>query len=477
MPEYEPVIGLEVHAELNTSSKIYCPCQNAFGGMPNTRVCPVCMGLPGTLPVLNQKAVEHAVRMGLALHCRVNPVSRQDRKHYFYPDLPKAYQISQADIPICEDGWVSFLADGEMHRIGIERLHIEEDAGKLIHDAAPDATLIDFNRCGVPLIEIVSRPDIRSSRQAKVYLDTIRYILQYLGISDCKMQEGSLRCDVNVSIRKCGDTHLGTRVEMKNVNSFSAAVRSIEYEVQRQIQILASGGQIEQETRRWDDKKGESILMRTKETAQDYHFLPEPDLQDIVLKPSYIESLRSGLPELPNEKIIRYVQDLGLTEAEAVLIIESPDKCCFFEDCLSRGTCLPKSVCNWILGDVSQYMNETEQSILDSCMTPERLCELICLTENGVVSSSAAKTVFRAVLERDLPPEVLITELGLKQDSDRESLKALVIRILGAFPAAADDYRNGKRSAMGFLIGQCMKASGGRANPVLLKELAEELLT
>ncbi len=476
MTTFETVIGLEVHAELNTASKIYCSCRNAFGGEPNTRVCPVCLGLPGALPVLNRQVVDAAVRMGHALHCHINTVCRQDRKHYFYPDLPKAYQISQAEIPICENGWVDFMVDGEERRVRIQRIHIEEDAGKLLHDTSPADSLVDFNRCGVPLIEIVSEPDLRSSAEAKVYLDTIRCILQYLGISDCRMQEGSIRCDVNVSVRKKGDTTLGTRCEMKNVNSFSGAIRGIEFESERQIALLQSGGTICQETRRWDDRKGESVVMRSKESAKDYRFLPEPDLPAIVLEQSHVDALRASIPELPNEKIFRYVRSMGLPQADAVLIVESMEKCQLFEACVSLGTCPPKAISNWILGDVSQYINDTGCAIQDTCMTPERLCELIQAVEDGTVSSSAAKTVFRAVLEQDQSPRTIIAALGLEQNSDAASLEALVKQILEDNPAAVSDYRNGKRNVLGFLVGRCMKASGGSGNPVLIKEIAERLL-
>ena len=317
MKDYEIVIGLEVHAELNTESKIFCDCKNAFGLEVNTQVCPVCMGMPGTLPTLNEKVVDYAIKMGHALNCTINNICKQDRKNYFYPDLPKAYQISQADVPLCENGSVEFMVNGETKTVGITRIHIEEDAGKLLHDEAFSGSLVDLNRCGVPLIEIVSEPDIRSSAEAKAYLETIKSILQYIGISDCKMQEGSIRCDVNVSVREKGAAEFGTRSEMKNVNSFSAAVRGIEYEAKRQIELLESGGTVVQETRRWDDPKGMSFPMRSKEDAQDYRYFPEPDLLTIVVDKERIKALKEQIPELPNIKIKRYVSDYSLSQIDA----------------------------------------------------------------------------------------------------------------------------------------------------------------
>ena len=344
MKDYEIVVGLEVHAELNTKSKIYCNCRNAFGLEVNTQVCPVCMGMPGALPTLNEKVVEYAIKMGHAMNCTIHNVCKQDRKNYFYPDLPKAYQISQAEVPLCENGYLDVMVDGEVKRIGVTRIHIEEDAGKLLHDESFHGSLVDLNRCGVPLIEIVSEPDIRSSAEAKAYLETIKSILQYINISDCKMQEGSIRCDVNVSVREKGCKEFGTRCEMKNVNSFSAAVRGIEYEAKRQIEILEAGGTITQETRRWDDVKGKSILMRTKEDAQDYRYFPEPDLLTIVVDPAKVEALKESIPELPNAKIMRYVADFGLSQMDATLIAEDIDRSTLFDACNQIGTCKAKNL-------------------------------------------------------------------------------------------------------------------------------------
>ncbi len=476
MKEYEIVVGLEVHAELNTDSKIYCNCKNAFGLEVNTQVCPICMGMPGTLPTLNAKVVDYAIKMGHAMNCHINTVCKQDRKNYFYPDLPKAYQISQAEVPLCENGYLDFMVDGEEKRVRVLRIHIEEDAGKLLHEESFSGSLVDFNRCGVPLIEIVSEPDIRSSAEAKAYLETIKSILQYINISDCKMQEGSIRCDVNVSVREKGSDVFGTRCEMKNVNSFSAAVRGIEYEAKRQIEVIEAGGTIVQETRRWDDAKGESIPMRSKEDAQDYRYFPEPDLLTIVVDEERVAELKEMIPELPNAKISRYVKELGLSQMDATLIAEALDKCQLFDACVTLGTCSAKGVSNWILADISKYMNESGKSILDTPLTAKRLTDLIAEVEKGTISNSAGKKVFQAILEKDQDPQVIIEELGLVQNSDVDSLKTLVSEVLANNEKSVNDYKNGKTNALGFLVGQCMKASKGKANPSIVKELVTELL-
>ncbi|MBQ8688088.1 MAG: Asp-tRNA(Asn)/Glu-tRNA(Gln) amidotransferase subunit GatB [Ruminococcus sp.] len=476
MKAYEVVIGLEVHAELNTASKIYCSCRNSFGGVPNTQVCPVCMGLPGALPTLNEAVVEYAVRMGHALNCQIHTVCRQDRKNYFYPDLPKAYQISQAEIPLCENGYLDILADGEWKRIRVNRIHIEEDAGKLLHDDRYSGSLVDLNRCGVPLIEIVSEPDMRSSAEAKAYLDAIKSILLYLGISDCKMQEGSLRCDVNVSVREKGAGALGVRCEMKNVNSFRAAVRSIEYEAKRQIGILEAGGTIQQETRRWDDAKGRSFVMRTKEDAQDYRFFPEPDLGTIVLEPAKVQALRESIPELPGAKVQRYQEDFGFSPTEAMLIAEHKERAALLDACTELGKCKPKSICNWILSDVAKYSNDTGKPICETPLTAEGLTTLIEQVEKGVISNTAARQVFAVMMETAQEPLVIIEKLGLVQNSDRDFLEQLVTEILADHAKSVCDYKNGKTNALGYLVGQCMKRSGGKANPAMIRELVAKKL-
>lgn len=467
---YEVIIGLEVHAELNTKSKIYCDCRNAFGLEVNTQVCPICMGMPGTLPTLNEQVVESAIKMGHALNCKINSVCKQDRKNYFYPDLPKAYQISQAEVPLCEKGYLDILVDGEEKRIGITRIHIEEDAGKLLHSDAFQGSLVDLNRCGVPLIEIVSEPDLRSSAEAKAYLDTIKSILQYINISDCKMQEGSIRCDVNVSVRKPGEP-FGTRCEMKNVNSFSAAVRGIDYEAKRQIEVLENGGEIIQETRRWDDVKGESFTMRTKEDAQDYRYFPEPDLLTIVVDEVKIKNLKDSLPELPNKKILRYVKELGLSQIDATLIVEVLDKAKFFDMCNEIGGVSPKNISNWVLGDISKFMNETSKSIFDTYLTPKRMVDLIKVIESGKISNSAGKTVFEVLLNEDKEVDAVIAEKSLAQISDTSFLDEIADKVLADNEKSVADYKGGKTNALGFLVGQCMKASMGKANPGMMKEI------
>ena len=475
MNDYEIVIGLEVHAELNTASKIYCDCKNAFGLEVNTQVCPICMGMPGTLPTLNEKVVEYAIKMGHALECNINNVCKQDRKNYFYPDLPKAYQISQAEVPLCENGRLDIMIDGEIRTIGVTRIHIEEDAGKLLHDESFAGSLVDLNRCGVPLIEIVSEPDMRSSAEAKAYLDTIKSILQYINISDCKMQEGSIRCDVNVSVHKKGEP-FGTRCEMKNVNSFSAAVRGIEYEAKRQIELVEAGGTVIQETRRWDDVKGISITMRSKEDAQDYRYFPEPDLLTIVVDKAKIQVLKDSLPELPNKKLARYVKELGISQVDATLIVESLEKSQLFDECIIIGGCTPKTISNWILGDISKFMNETGKDINSTPLTAKRLNELISIIEKGTISNSAGKTVFEAILSEDKDPSVIIQEKSLSQNSDIDFLENLAKEIILQNEKSVADYKNGKTNALGFLVGQCMKASKGKANPGLMKDIVTKML-
>lgn len=434
------------------------------------------MGMPGTLPTLNEKVVDYAIKMGHALNCKINGVCKQDRKNYFYPDLPKAYQISQADVPLCEHGHLDIMVDGVEKSIGITRIHIEEDAGKLLHDETFAGTLVDLNRCGVPLIEIVSEPDIRSSAEAKAYLETIKSILQYIDISDCKMQEGSIRCDVNVSVREKGSDVFGTRCEMKNVNSFSAAVRGIEYEAKRQTEVLEAGGVVEQETRRWDDVRGMSFTMRSKEDAQDYRYFPEPDLRTIVVDEEHIRELKEEIPELPNAKISRYVKQHGLPQTDATLIAESVDKSKLYDECTALGKCSPKNVSNWILSDISKFTNDTGKSISDTPLDAGKLAELISDVEKGVISNSAAKKVFDVIVRDGGEPAEIIERLGLAQNSDVESLEKLVNDVLAANEKSINDYKNGKTNALGYLVGQCMKASKGKANPGIVKELVTKAL-
>ena len=468
---FETVIGLEVHAELNTKTKIFCSCENRFGAEVNTLCCPVCMGLPGTLPVLNQQVVESAVKMGHALNCKINGVTKQDRKNYFYPDLPKAYQISQFDVPLCEHGYLDILVGDDVRRIGVTRIHIEEDAGKLIHDDSFDGTLCDYNRCGVPLIEIVSEPDLRSAEEAKAYLETITTILLYLGISDAKMQEGSVRCDVNVSVRPKGATEFGTRCEMKNVNSFGAVYRAIVYESERQMEVLASGGTIQQETRRWDDAKGKSIVMRSKEDAQDYRYFPDPDLLTFVVSDEKIASLKASLPELPTAKTLRYVKDFGLQKVDAQLLSVNKARADFFDSCVALGRCEAKTVANWVLGDIAKLLNEQRVEITDTALTPDHLVGMIELINKGTISNTAAKTVLEEIMAKDVEPEEVVKEKGLAQISDASALTGIVDKVLADNPKAVADYKKGKTNVAGFLVGQCMRATRGQGNPATLRDM------
>jgi aspartyl-tRNA(Asn)/glutamyl-tRNA(Gln) amidotransferase subunit B len=483
--EYEIVIGLEVHAELSTNTKIYCSCKNSFGNEVNSNCCPICTGMPGTLPTLNKKVVEYAVKMGLALNCNINQISKQDRKNYFYPDLPKAYQISQFDIPLCQNGYVDVLVGGIEHgsiehcsrekRIGVTRIHIEEDAGKLLHDDSFSGSLVDFNRCGVPLIEIVSEPDMRSSSEAKAYLDTIKAILQTLDISDCKMQEGSIRCDVNVSVRPKGSKKFGTRCEMKNVNSFNGAVHAIEYEAARQIEELEKGGIIKQETRRWDDAKGMSFLLRSKEDAHDYRYFPEPDLRTIVIEDEYLNNIKQSIPELPNKKLLRLMNQYNIPEFDAGLIAINSERAAFFESCAALEKALPKNIANWLLGDIIRILSEKNMELSGLPFTAKNLVRLVELIETGTISNTAGKTVIEEMFEGKLPDDI-VKEKGLAQISDENALEAVVKQVLEANPKSVADYKSGKTNAAGFLVGQCMKLTKGQGNPQILKDILLRLI-
>ena len=475
---YEIVVGLEVHAELNTKTKIYCGCKNSFGSMVNSNCCPICTGMPGTLPTLNKSVVDYAVRMGYALHCSINNICKMDRKKYFYNDMTKAYQISQYDITMCENGYIDEIVDEEGHtkRIGVTRIHIEEDAGKLIHSDDFAGSLVDFNRCGVPLIEIVSEPDMRSSAEAKAYLDTIKATLQYLGISDCKMQEGSIRCDVNVSVRPEGATEFGTRVEMKNVNSFSATVRAIEYEAARQIEILENGGEIHQETRRWDDIAGKNILLRSKEDAQDYRYFPEPDLKTIYVEESRLEELKASIPELPNDKLLRLMKQYKLPYFDANLMAENPDKADYFEAAAAQGKCQPKNISNWLLGDITRIINEKNLTLADTKLSAEKLADMLAMIEKGEISTTVGKTVLEEIIFSDKTAADVVEEKGLRQMNDTGALEQVVSDILAANPKVVEDYRGGKTNALGFLVGKCMRASKGKGNPNILREMLEKAL-
>ena len=473
--DYEVVIGLEVHAELSTNTKIFCSCPTKFGAEPNTQTCPICMAMPGTLPVLNEKVVEYAVKAGLATNCEISRDSKNDRKNYFYPDLPKAYQISQFDKPLCEHGFIEIETEDSKKKIGLTRIHIEEDAGKLNHDEFGGGSLVDLNRAGVPLIEIVSEPDIRSAEEAEKYLRKLKSILEYIEVSDCKMQEGSLRADVNVSVRKKGDTKLGTRTEMKNMNSFRSITRAIEYEVDRQIDVIEDGGKIEQETLRWDEVSGKTFSMRDKEDAQDYRYFPDPDLVAIKLSEEYIKNIKDTLPELPESRKQRYLQDYKLSPKDANLITSSKYLSDLFEDAIK--VCNnPKAVNNWIISDISRILNETEMDPIEIPFDANQLGKLVILIDNGTISSSIGKKVLVELFENPRDPEDIIKEKGWIQISDEGAIKEVVLKILEANPQSIADYKAGKDRALGFLVGQAMKETKGKANPQMLNKMFLEEL-
>ena len=473
--DYEVVIGLEVHAELSTKTKIFCSCPTSFGAAPNTHTCPICMAMPGTLPVLNEKVVEYAVKAGLATNCEISKDSKNDRKNYFYPDLPKAYQISQFDKPLCIHGYLE-IEDykGNKKKVRLLRIHIEEDAGKLNHDEFAGGSLVDLNRAGVPLIEMVSEPDLRSSGEAERYLRKLKSILEYIEVSDCKMQEGSLRADVNVSVHKPGEP-LGTRTEMKNMNSFRSIVRGIEYEIERQIDVIEDGGVVEQETLRWDDVSGKTFPMRDKEDAQDYRYFPDPDLVAIKLSDEYIENIKKTLPELPESRKERYLTEYGLSEKDANIITSSKYLSDLFEQA-SKICNNPKAVNNWIISDISRILNETEMEPIQIPFDSKQLAKLVILIDKGTISSSIAKKVLVEMFEHPRDPEDIIDEKGWVQISDENAIKEVVLKILENNPQSIADYKAGKQKALGFLVGQAMKETRGKANPQMLNKMFIEEL-
>ncbi len=469
--DYEIVMGLEVHAELSTKTKIFCSCSTEFGGEPNTHTCPICMAMPGTLPVLNEKVVEYAVKAGLATNCIISRDSKNDRKNYFYPDLPKSYQISQFDKPLCEHGYIEIEDDeGNPKKIRLTRIHIEEDAGKLNHNEFGGGSLVDLNRAGVPLIEIVSEPDLRSSGEAERYLKKLKSILEYIEVSDCKMQEGSLRADVNVSVRKKGAEKYGTRTEMKNMNSFKAITRAIDYEASRQIDVIEDGGKIDQETLRWDDVSGRTFSMRDKEDAQDYRYFPDPDLVAIKLSEEYIENIKNNLPELPESRKKRYMEEYGLSEKDSNLLTASKYLSDLFEG--AEKICKnAKAVANWILSDISKILNETETEPIQIPFDANQLAKLVQLIDNGTISSAIAKKVIVELFENPKDPEEIIKEKGWIQISDEGAIKEVVTKILENNPQSVADYKAGKDRALGFLVGQAMKETKGKANPQMLNKM------
>ena len=474
--KYETVIGLEIHAELATETKIFCGCTTRFGGEENTHCCPVCLGMPGVLPVLNRKVVEYAVKAGLATNCKINRFSKLDRKNYFYPDLPKAYQISQYDLPLCKEGYLEIKGDFGSKRIGITRIHIEEDAGKLLHDAEDGSTLVDYNRGGVPLIEIVSEPDMRSAEEARLYAEKIKTILEYTGVSDCRMQEGSLRFDVNLSVRPEGSSGFGTRTEIKNLNSFRALVNAIENESARQVKVLESGGEVVQETRKWDDVTGKNTSLRSKEEAHDYRYFPDPDLVPVVLDGEYIDRIKRELPELPDTRSKRYVEEWGLPEYDAGVITASLPLASFFEECVKEYGGDPKAVSNWVMGELMRMLNEKGIEADGIPFPATHLAGLLRLVDDGTISGSAAKRVFTEMFETGEQPKVLVERLGLSQISDEKVLTEVIKRVMDKNPKSVEDYRSGATKAMGFLVGQTMKETRGKANPALVNKILKQLL-
>ncbi|MCA0756790.1 Asp-tRNA(Asn)/Glu-tRNA(Gln) amidotransferase subunit GatB [Paenibacillus sp. N4] len=473
--KYETVVGLEVHVELHTESKIFCGCSTAFGAPPNTHTCPVCLGHPGVLPVLNRQAVEYAMKAAMALNCTIADISKFDRKNYFYPDSPKAYQISQYDKPIGENGWIDIEVNGETKRIGITRLHLEEDAGKLTHVDGGYASLVDFNRVGTPLVEIVSEPDIRTPEEAKAYLEKLKAIMLYCEVSDVKMEEGSLRCDANISLRPYGQKEFGTRAELKNMNSFRGVQRGLEYEQFRQAEILDSGGEVVQETRRFDDALGKSFSMRGKEEAHDYRYFPDPDLVRLHISEEWKASVRATIPELPDARKARYTFEYSLPSYDAEVITSSKKLADFFEESLGY-TKDAKAVANWIMGDLLGYLNANGLELSDVKITGQGLGEMIGLLEKGTISGKIAKTVFKSMLETGKRPQQIVEEQGLVQISDEGALVGIVNQIVEANPQSVEDYRAGKEKAIGFLVGQIMKETKGKANPALVNKLLLERL-
>ena len=473
--DYEVVMGLEVHAELSTKTKIFCSCPTKFGAEPNTQVCPICMAMPGTLPKLNEKVVEYAVKAGLATNCKISKNSKNDRKNYFYPDLPKAYQISQFDKPLCEHGYIEIETSKGKKKIGITRIHIEEDAGKLNHDDFGGGALVDLNRAGVPLIEIVSEPDFRSIEEVDAYLKKLKSILEYIEVSDCKMQEGSFRADVNTSIRPIGSEKFGTRTEMKNMNSFRSITRALEYEIDRQVDVLDNGGTVEQETLRWDEVSGKTFSMRDKEDAQDYRYFPEPDLVAIKLSDEYIENIRKSLPEMPESRKQRYLEEYHLSEKDAGIITASK----YLSDLFEKASEICgnyKAVNNWIISDISRILNETEMDPIEIPFDSKQLAKLVMLIDKGTISSSIGKKVLVELFENPRDPEDIIKEKGWIQISDEGAIKEVVLKIIEANPQSVADFKAGKERALGFLVGQAMKETKGKANPQMLNKMfAEEL--
>ena len=472
---YETVIGLEVHVELATKTKIFCGCSTEFGGAPNTHTCPVCTGMPGSLPVLNKQVVEYAMAVGLATNCKITQNCKFDRKNYFYPDNPQNYQISQLYLPICRDGHIDIEVDGKEKAVRIHEIHMEEDAGKLIHDPITDCSLVDFNRSGVPLIEIVSEPDMRSAEEVIAYLEKLRLIIQYLGASDCKLQEGSMRADVNLSVREYGAKEFGTRTEMKNLNSFKAIARAIEAETERQIDLIEEGKPVIQETRRWDDDEEYSYPMRSKEDAQDYRYFPDPDLVPIVISDAWLKQVKDRQPELRDDKMLRYEEEFGLPEYDIEILTGTKHLADLFE-ATNAIVNKPKEVSNWLMGETMRLVKDQDTDIEHINFSPEHLATLITLVDKGEINRKVAKQVFEEVFKNDVEPAAYVEEHGLKSMNDEGALKTTIEEIVSNNPKSVEDYKAGKTKAIGFLVGQTMRATKGKADPGMVNQILKEIL-
>jgi len=469
---YETVVGLEVHVELSTKTKIFCGCSTEFGKEPNSHCCPICLGMPGAIPLMNKSVVEFATKAGLALNCQIAEFSRFDRKNYFYPDLPKAYQISQFYIPLARNGYIEIDSDGKKKRIGIRIMHMEEDAGKLIHEEGSSYSLVDLDRAGVPLIEIVSEPDISSGEEAWLYLNNLKTILQYIEVSDCKMEEGSLRCDINISLKPEGSKEFGTKVEVKNLGSFRAVRRAIEYEEKRQREILESGGSVLQETRRWDEARGITTYMRGK---VENRYSPEPNLAPIIIDKDWKDEILSNIPELPEAKKNRFIKEYGLPEYDASVITASKILSNFYEECVKYYHD-PKVISNWVMVELMSILNETGHGIKDLKFSPKQLCDMLVMIDKGTISGKIAKDVFREMFDTGKSPETIVNEKGLVQISDEAQLESIAKQVIENNPKSVEDYKKGKKKALGFLVGQVMKETKGKANPQIVNTIFNRLL-
>lgn len=473
--QYETVIGLEVHVELATKTKIFCGCSTRFGAKPNTHTCPVCMGMPGTLPVLNKKVVEYAMAVGLALHCDINQNARFDRKNYFYPDNPQNYQISQLYYPICQNGYAQIEIPSGKKKIRIHEIHMEEDAGKMIHDDMPDCSLLDYNRAGVPLIEIVSEPDMENAEEVIAYLEKLRMTIQYLGASDCKLNEGSMRADVNLSVREVGSSKFGTRTEMKNLNSFRAITHAIEHEAKRQIEILEAGGSVEQQTRRWDENEQTSYSMRSKEDAQDYRYFPEPDLPPLVIEDEWIQKIKEAQPEFQEEKAKRYKEEYQLPDYDISIITSTKQMADIFEQTVSFGA-PAKKVANWLMGETMRLLKENEMDMDEISISPKNFAKLIELIDKGSINTTVGKEIFEKILKEDIDVEKFVKDNKLEMIRDESELRQVIEQVIADNPQSVADYQAGKKKAIGFLVGQTMKAMQGKAEPTIVNKILQEIL-